>query len=148
MQYYFRTSLRIIANGAERTIWRLYPDTSKACPAPPPLPWEGYQGPGPSGQMAEPVGQAQGQSQPQWTKARRKEDPAGLRICGGPQGWSQPLPQQQTELSSLLGSGAWGSVIPRKAFTAPSGSASLETKFGRQQGVARRHSGPLRWLCP
>lgn len=98
MQYYFRTSLRIIANEGRENNLALISDTSRPVPLPRLCPGKGIKGLDLLDRWAEPVGQAlepvtasvdQGEG--------RKEDPAGLRICGGSsQGWSQPLPQQQT----------------------------------------------------
>lgn len=102
MQYYFRTSLRIIANEGRENNPALISDTSRPVPLPCLCPRKGFGIKGldlldrwPSLWI-----RLRSQSQPRRTKARSRrgdEGPAGLCICGGfSRGWSQPPLQQQT----------------------------------------------------
>lgn len=120
MQYYFRTSLRIIANEGRENNPALISDTSRPVPLPCLCPRKGF---GINGldlldRWLSFWVSLWSQSQPQQTKARgRRRAPQACASAEGPPGSvTAPAPAAGRKLSSMPRSEAQGFVIPRKAF--------------------------------
>lgn len=143
MQYYFRTSLRIIANEGRENNLALISDTSRPVPLPRLCPGKGIKGLDLLDRWPSLWVRLWSQSQPQWTKARggRRTLQACESAEGPPKGGHSPCPSSRPEAELPAQLRGPGFCHPQEGFLTPSGSASLETKFGRQQGVAEEHSG-------
>lgn len=145
MQYYFRTSLRIIANEGRENNPALISDTSRPVPLPCLCPRKGF---GINGldlldRWLSFWVSLWSQSQPQQTKVRgRRRAPQACASAEGPPGSGhspRPRSRQEAELHAQIRGP--GLCYPQEGFLTPSGSASLETKLGCRQGVAGEHAG-------
>lgn len=142
MQYYFRTSLRIIANEGRENNPALISDTSRPVPLPCLCPRKGFGIKGldlldrwPSLWI-----RLRSQSQPRRTKARGRGGTRALQACasaGGSLGAGhspRSSSRREAELPARLRGP--GLCQPQEGFLTPSGSAPLGTELGRRQGAA------------
>lgn len=135
MQYYFRTSLRIIANEGRENNPALISDTSRPVPLPCLCPRKGFGIKGldlldrwPSLWI-----RLRSQSQPRRTKARGRGGTRALQACASAEG--SPGAGHSPRSSSRRAQRPRALSTPG-GFLMPSGSAPLGTELGRRQGAA------------
>ena len=149
MRYYFRTGLRIIADEGRENNPALVSDTSRPVRSPRLCSrkrvW--HRGPGPSGQMAGPLGRA-----PEPATALTDEGEGrtvGTRtLCacesveGSPGDGRSPAPATDKAEPPARSQRPDGSAIAFEGFVMPWGSASPGVERGRWLGAARGACGP------